>query len=58
MDTVQSLVVDAVRKYSPATVEILSRVGKGCPDLLVGVDGRNLLWEIKSPGGKLQPIQE
>ena len=25
----------------------LSRVGQGCPDILVGVSGRNILMEIK-----------
>lgn len=29
------------------TVEILSAVGKGCPDLLVGVRGRTILLEVK-----------
>jgi hypothetical protein len=30
-----------------ATVQHLHGVGKGCPDLLVGYRGVNLLWEIK-----------
>lgn len=37
------------------TVEDLSAVGGGCPDLLVGAAGRNVLLEIKNPkrkGGK------
>ena len=29
------------------SVQDLSRVGEGCPDILVGVCGRNLLMEIK-----------
>lgn len=29
------------------TVQDLSRVGEGCPDILVGVCGRNILMEIK-----------
>jgi len=32
-----------------ATVEDLSRVGHGCPDILVGCYGRNWLLEIKNP---------
>jgi len=40
-----------------ATVQILSAVGKGCPDLLVGWQGRNHLLEAKAPKGKLTPDQ-
>ena len=29
------------------SVQDLSRVGQGCPDILVGVSGRNILMEIK-----------
>lgn len=29
------------------TVQDLAAVGKGCPDILVGVAGRNVLMEIK-----------
>ena len=35
----------------------LSAVGQGCPDLLVGKDGRNFLLEIKSKNGILTPAQ-
>lgn len=35
----------------------LSAVGKGCPDLLVGKNGRNFLLEIKSEKGILTPAQ-
>ena len=35
----------------------LSAVGQGCPDLLVGKDGRNFLLEIKSKNGALTPAQ-
>jgi len=61
-DITQKLIVEAVRKHSRATVEVLSQVGNGCPDIMVGrrFNGglRNDLWEIKSPGGKLSPEQE
>ncbi len=40
------------------TVTDLSAVGFGCPDLLVGVAGRNLLVEIKSGDGTPTPPQE
>lgn len=31
-----------------ATVQILSDLGKGCPDLLIGMFGRNFLVEVKN----------
>jgi len=31
---------------------------RGAPDLLIGWRGRNLLIELKRPGGKLTPAQE
>lgn len=34
-----------------ASVQILSAVGGGCPDLLVGFQGRNVLLEVKRPKG-------
>jgi hypothetical protein len=40
------------------TVKHLHMVGGGCPDILVGVMGINLLVEIKSPGGSLEKSQE
>ena len=36
-----------------ATVQDLSAVGQGCPDILVGFRGRNVLLEIKD--GKAPP---
>lgn len=60
MDLNQKLIVEAVRKYCPSnkvTIQVTSGVGKGFPDLAVGVNGENQYWEIKSPGGKLTPDQ-
>ena len=31
-----------------ASVQILAAVGQGCPDLLVGLAGRNFLLEVKN----------
>ena len=43
-------VVDGIRAALPeATVFDLSGAGKGCPDLLIGWEGRNYLIEIKDP---------
>jgi hypothetical protein len=45
-DSNQREIVDALRKCG-ASVFILSNVGKGCPDLLIGMNGKNFLAEIK-----------
>jgi hypothetical protein len=46
IDRNQPEIVAALRKAG-ATVQILSAVGKGCPDLLVGFRGVNTLIEVK-----------
>ena len=48
-DTVQPLIMAALREAG-ATVQDLSMVGKGCPDLLVGYHGKNFLIECKTKG--------
>lgn len=35
-----------------ATVQDLSQVGGGCPDILIGIFGKNYLIEIKNPETK------
>lgn len=45
-DSNQVEIVKAFRKIG-ASVQILSAVGKGCPDVLVGFRGVNVLVEIK-----------
>ena len=45
-DTNQREVVKALRDAG-ATVQHLHRVGAGCPDLLIGYRGMNLLAEVK-----------
>lgn len=52
----QNAIIETFRKAG-ASVLVLSAVGKGCPDLLVGWQGRNLLVEIKSKRGKFTPEQ-
>lgn len=44
-------IVDALRRMG-CSVQSLAGVGRGCPDLLVGYSGRNLLLEVKAPKGK------
>ena len=46
MDANQSDIVAEFRKAG-ATVQPLHSVGQGCPDLLVGWNGINLLVEVK-----------
>ena len=55
-DLNQHEIVVALRAVG-ATVVILSQVGKGVPDLLVGFRGCNFLLEVKEPLGKLKPAQ-
>lgn len=45
-DRNQAEIVAALRDAG-ATVQPLHAVGKGCPDLLVGFRGRNMLLEVK-----------
>lgn len=51
-DDNQAEIVAILREVG-VTVQILSQVGGGCPDLLVGWRGVNYLLEVKSARGKL-----
>lgn len=46
VDANQKSIVDTFRAIG-ATVQIISMVGKGCPDIIVGYKGVNYLIEIK-----------
>lgn len=46
VDANQTAVVAALRAAG-ASVQHLHAVGQGCPDLLVGIHGRNYLIEVK-----------
>jgi hypothetical protein len=50
-------IVDALRAAG-FSVESLARVGGGCPDLLVGAFGANVLIEVKVPGERLNALQK
>ena len=52
VDANQHAIVKALRKRG-ATVHLLHREGRGCPDLLVGFLGVNLLLEVKTADGEL-----
>lgn len=47
-DANQGEIVAALRAVG-ASVTIISKVGSGCPDLLVGFRGRVFLLEVKTP---------
>lgn len=49
VDGNQAEIVDALRGIPECSVQILSAVGEGCPDILVGYRGANFLFEIKDP---------
>ena len=57
VDANQIAVVEALRQIG-ASVTLLHRVGYGCPDLLVGLAGRNILLEVKVPKGAVRATQE
>ena len=58
VDTNQKAVVADLRKAG-CSVALLHQVGKGVPDIVVGIAGINHLFEIKNPEtrGKLNPDQ-
>lgn len=45
-DSNQPAIVKALRRAG-ATVQHLHQIGRGCPDILIGYQGRNFLAEIK-----------
>ncbi len=48
VDINQPEIVAALRAVG-ATVQHLHEVGRGCPDILVGLRGKNYVFEIKNP---------
>ena len=56
IDLIQHEIVQGLRETGH-TVLILSSMGMGCPDILVGRGGVNILEEIKLPKGKLTDDQ-
>ena len=56
VDANQKAIVAALRKIG-ASVLHLHTVGKGCPDLLVGYRGRNVLLEVKMPDEEPNALQ-
>ena len=56
VDANQIAVVKALRQAG-ATVQHLHNVGGGCPDLVAGLRGRNILLEVKMPGKGLNELE-
>lgn len=54
IDSNQKAIVEALRKAG-CSVQSLASIGNGCPDLLVGRNGRNYLLEVKD--GAKSPSQ-
>lgn len=57
IDANQPEIVEAFRQLH-CTVLLLHQVGSGCPDLLVGVNGFNVLVEVKTATGELTNDQK
>lgn len=57
VDKNQKLIVSFLRELG-CTVLVLSQVGNGSPDLLVGFRGRNILMEVKNEGEELRSNQK
>ena len=57
VDGNQAQVVAALRKIG-CTVQLLHKVGSGCPDILAGIRGINILFEIKDGPNKLNELQK
>lgn len=55
IDKNQPMIVRDLRKMG-AQVQSLASIGKGCPDLLVGWQGSNFLFEVKD--GMLPPSRQ
>jgi len=55
-DANQPSIVEALRKCG-ATVKIITHVGEGTPDLLVGFRRRTFLLEVKTEEGELRESQ-
>lgn len=51
VDQNQRNIVECLRKYG-CSVQHLHKIGQGCPDILIGYKGKNILIEIKHSTGK------
>lgn len=56
VDANQAAIVRRLRQLGASVVD-LSGVGGGCPDLLVGARGSNVLLEVKNPDGRARRVK-
>ena len=56
VDSNQAQIIADLKKIGVSVLN-LSRVGGGCPDILVGWQGKNILIEIKTAKGNLNDLQ-
>ena len=56
-DLNQTEIIKALREDPGVTVHSLAGQGKGCPDLLVGIQQQTFLCEVKNGIKKLTPDQ-
>jgi hypothetical protein len=56
VDANHAEIVKALRQFGVSVVS-LAAVGRGCPDLLCGYHGRNVLLEVKDGKKRLLPHQ-
>ena len=57
VDANQVEIVRALRQAG-ATITHLHAVGRGCPDIIAGYNGKNYLLEIKTNAGRMTPLEE
>jgi hypothetical protein len=57
VDSIQRQITEDLRKLG-ITVLVLSNVGHGCPDLLLGYAGRNYLVELKCGKNELTQFEK
>ena len=55
-DANQKQIISDLKKIGVSVLN-LSKVGNGCPDLLIGWQGKNILIEIKTAKGNLNDSQ-
>lgn len=53
VDENQAEIVRCLRKLGASVEPALARCGSGCPDILVGYQGRTYVLEVKQPGAAL-----
>ena len=59
VDANQNPIVKGLKSiFGPDVVFDLSAVGRGCPDIMIGIRGVNILMEIKTDKGKLTTDQQ